>query len=110
MPAAKHFKGPSKISVTAAELERAVAAGEDVAKLYLRFEWGRTLTPEQATFSQKHGVPVVPSVNTFHYVQGGHGTKGGADPMKDGTAAIKRLRKLGVTEFQIDAVHEPAFR
>lgn len=108
--AAKHFKGKSKISVTAAELEKAVAAGEDVGKLYLLFEWGRTLTPEQVKFAQQHGVPVVPSVNAFHYVQGGHGTKGGADPMKDGTADIKRLQKLGVTEFQIDSVYEPAFR
>lgn len=96
-----YFKGKVRISATTAELEAAVARGEDVKNLYFLFEWGKTLTPEQVRFAQKHNVPVVPSVNTFHYDKD--------DPMEHGTSDIRRLRALGVTEFQIDSVYEPAF-
>lgn len=108
--AARYFRGKARVAVTFAELEAAVSAGEKVAQLYFLFEWGRTLTAEQVKFSQKHNVSVVPSVNTFHYSQGGHGTKGGAEPIAGGAADIQRLRPMGVTEFQIDSVYESAFK
>jgi glycerophosphoryl diester phosphodiesterase len=111
LPAALHyFRGKAKVAATFEELEKAVMNGEPVARLYFLFEWGRTLTADQVKFAQSHRVPVVPSVNTFHYVQGGHGTPGGVDPIAGGTADLQRLRKMGVTEFQIDSVYEPAFR
>lgn len=108
--AARYFRGKSKVAATAGELEKAVANREDVSKLYFLFEWGRTLTESQVRFAQKHGVAVVPSVNTFHYKDGGHGTKGGADPMAGGLADIKRLQTMGVIEFQIDSVYDSALR
>jgi len=100
----KHFHGKAKVGVTFARLKEAVAAGEQAARLYFLFEWGKTLTAEQVKFAQGQGVTVVPSVNSFHY---------GADveqSLRLGTADIRRLRPMGVTEFQMDSVYEPAFR
>jgi glycerophosphoryl diester phosphodiesterase len=100
--AGDYFKGKSRVSVNFKQLEAAVEHGEDVRRLYFLFEWGKTLTPEQVRFAQKHGVAVVPSVNMFHYE--------GKQPLASGTADIRRLIPLGVTEFQIDSVYEPAFQ
>jgi hypothetical protein len=44
-------------------------------------------------------VPVVPSVNIFHYA-------GLDDHFKAAESDIRRLRQLGVTEFQIDSVYD----
>lgn len=100
----KYFHGKAKVGVTFPRLREAVAAKEKVSALYFLFEWGKTLTADQVKYAQGHGVTVVPSVNTFHY---------GADMGKslhDGTADIRRLRPMGVTEFQIDSVYEAAFQ
>ena len=99
-----YFRGKARVSATFQQLQEAVARGEKVDRLYFLFEWGKTLTEEQVHFSQKHGVPVVPSVNTFHYADYG------LDPMTNGAADIQRLIRLGVTEFQMDSVYEPVFR
>jgi hypothetical protein len=100
----KYFKGKAKMSVSFDQLKDAIARGEDAARLYFLFEWGKTLTEDQVRFAQKHGVPVVPTVNTFHYADTGK------DAVEAGSADIQRLRRLGVTDFQIDSVYEPAFR
>lgn len=98
-----YFQGKAKVGVTFERLQKAADQREDVGKLYFLFEWGRTLTAEQVRFAQQRDVTVVPSVNTFHY------DSTGKDPVEAGTADIRRLRPLGVTEFQIDSVYEPAF-
>lgn len=102
--AKRHLQGKARVSVDSAKLKEAVARKEDVGKLYFLFEWGKTLTKEQVEFARAHEVPVVPSINTFHY---------GDDlpaSIAAGAADVKRLRGWGVTEFQIDSVYEPAFR
>ena len=100
----RHFHGKARVSLNSAQLKDAVAKGEDVARLYFLFEWGKTLTEEQVKFANQHKVPVVPSVNTFHYGQNL------AESVKLGSADIKRLMAMGVTQFQIDSIYEPAFR
>lgn len=100
----RHFKGKARISITDKKLREAVAAGEDVGRLYFLFEWGKILTPEMVRFAQQHGVPVVPSINTFHY---GSNCE---EALRLGAADIKKLISLGVAEFQIDSVYEAAFR
>ena len=80
--ARQYFKGKAPIGVTYEQLQNAVARQEKVSTLYFLFEWGKTLTTEQVRFAQKHGVPVVPSVNTFHY------SDAGQEPMKHGTTVI----------------------
>jgi glycerophosphoryl diester phosphodiesterase len=99
-----YFKGKARVGVTFDKLQAAVTKGEAAGRLYFLFEWGKTLTPDQVRFAQKHGVSVVPSVNTFHYAPDG------GDPASKGSADIRRLMRLGVTEFQIDSEYEPAFR
>lgn len=100
----RHLHGKARVALNSAQLKEAVARKEDVARLYFLFEWGKTLTREQVDFARRHNVPVVPSVNTFHY---------GSDmrvSLEQGAADIRRLLAWGVTEFQIDSVYEPAFR
>lgn len=65
----------------------------------------KTITPEAVRYAQEHKVAVVPTVNTFHY-----GSGAGVDPVAAGTADIKRLLPLGVTEFQIDSIYDVAFQ
>lgn len=100
----RHFHTKARVAVNSEQLRAAVARKEDVARLYFLFEWGKTLTREQVDFARRHNVPVVPSVNTFHY---------GSDmraSLAQGSADIRRLLSWGVTEFQIDSVYEPAFK
>jgi len=102
--ARRYFKGKLRISANLDQLKEALSRGESVDNLYFLFEWGKTLQPEHITLAQKMSVPVVPSVNTFHY---------GQDPTESirlGSEDIRKLRQYGVTEFQIDSVYEPAFR
>ena len=101
--AKKHLRGKARISVNSAELKEAASRKEDVGKLYFLFEWGKTLTREQVEFARSRGVPVVPSINTFHY-----GNDLNAS-VAAGQTDVRRLIAWGVTEFQIDSVYEPAF-
>lgn len=94
----QRFADLARISVNRKELQAAIDAGEDVASKYFLFEHGNALDKETVELAQQHGVPVVPSVNIFHYLGGNHLSKAAAD--------IHRLRKLGVEEFQIDSVYE----
>jgi glycerophosphoryl diester phosphodiesterase len=100
----KFFKGKARVSVNLQRLHEAVSKNEPVSKLYFLFEWGKTLTPEIVKFAQQHSVAVVPSINTFHY---GNDL---AKAVRLGSEDVKRMIQLGVTEFQIDSVYEPAFR
>ena len=92
------FRGKARVSVNRDELRAAINAGEDTARLYFLFEHGRSLDAEGIALARKAGVPVVASVNTFHYI--------GRDHMLAAAADIRRLKKLGVTKFQIDSVYE----
>jgi len=95
----ERFRGKARVSATGAELRAALAEKPDAAREFFVFEWG-SMSPETIAFARKHKVPVVPSINTFHYKE---------DPLDRGSADIRRLLKLGVTEFQIDSVYELAF-
>jgi glycerophosphoryl diester phosphodiesterase len=96
----KWFRDKARISATGKELRERLAAGEPVGKRYFLFEWGN-MTEETVRFAQKHGIPVVPSINTFHYR--------GDQPLERGLADIRKLMGWGVTEFQIDSVYDGAF-
>lgn len=96
--AKKHFKGKALISVNRAQLQEALRRGEPAAKLYFLFFHGRDFTAEDVELARRAGVEPVPSINVFHYPQGDH--------MEQARRDIERLRKLGVTHFQIDSVYE----
>jgi glycerophosphoryl diester phosphodiesterase len=91
------FQGKARISATSSELKALASKGEAVSNKYFLFEWG-SMTPDSVAWAQARGIPVVPSINTFHY--------GARDPIALGTADIGKLFQLGVTEFQIDSVYD----
>jgi hypothetical protein len=93
-----HFKGKARISADRGELERALRAGEDTARLYFLFEHGRTLEEGGLQLARRAGVPAVASINDFHYA--------GMDHLKAAHADILRLRALGLAEFQIDSIYD----
>ncbi|MBI2823946.1 MAG: glycerophosphodiester phosphodiesterase family protein [Planctomycetia bacterium] len=96
------FAGKARIAADAARLKKAHNAGEPVAERYFLFVHGRDLDAAAVQAAETLGVTVVPSVNTFHYL--------GRNAQAEGAADIRRLRKLGVTIFQIDSVYEAACR
>jgi hypothetical protein len=94
-----YFKGKARVGLPATALREAADRGEDVGELYFLFEHGRDLDDKTVAWAQRLGVPVVPSVNIFHYA-------GLDDHFKAAESDIRRLRQLGVTEFQIDSVYD----
>jgi len=93
-----YFKGRARIGVNRAELQQALKRGEPVSKLYFLFFHGRDFTAEDVELCRRTGVPAVPSINIFHYPEG--------DNMAQARRDIERLRRLGVTHFQIDSVYD----
>jgi len=97
--ARRHFKGKARVSISAGGLRKALEAGEPVARLYFLFERGRKLDGETIELASRAGVPVVASINEFHY-------SSLHDPLQAAEADIQRLRRLGVVIFQIDSIYE----
>jgi hypothetical protein len=93
------FRGKARVGGDRQSLKEAAERGEDVRDLYFLFEHGRDLDAETVRYAQKLAVPVVPSINIFHY-----------DDLPDHMGAaesdIHRMLQLGVTEFQIDSPYE----
>ena len=83
------------------ELRAAIADGEDVTKRYFLFGIAARIDASIVRLAQEHHVMVVTAINTFRYDARQHREKAAAD--------IKRLRELGVTQFQIDSVYDDAF-
>jgi len=92
------FKGKARVAVDRDQLRQAIHAREDAAHLYFLFEHGRTLDESAVELCRSAGVPVVPTINDFHYTN--------VDPMQGAHADIVRLLRLGVTEFQIDSAFD----
>ena len=95
-------------------LKKAVEAKEPVSSLYFLFEHGNVLDKPTVAFAQSLNVPVVPSVNAYHYILphsrsqvklGNESGGGNSTPESD----IRNLRQWGVTCFQIDSVYAPLF-
>ncbi|MBZ5602082.1 MAG: hypothetical protein LAO79_07240 [Acidobacteriia bacterium] len=93
-----YFKGKSRISVDREELQKKVDAGEDTSRLYFLFEHGTTLDEKGIALAKRAGIPAVVSINDFHYA--------GRDHMKGAHADIERLRRVGLTHFQIDSTYD----
>jgi glycerophosphoryl diester phosphodiesterase len=91
------FKGKSRISVDRDELRKMVDAGEATSRLYFLFEHGTTLDEKGMALAQRAGIPAVVSINDFHY---------SGDHMKQAHSDIERLRRAGLTYFQIDSAYD----
>jgi len=66
------------------------------------FGWPRFITDEMVQRIQAQGIPVVPSINTFHY----------RPEFADASASrdVARMRAAGVVAYQIDSVYAGLFR
>lgn len=91
------FKGKSRVSVERDELQKMVDAGEESARLYFLFEHGTTLDEKGIALAKRAGIPAVVSINDFHY---------SGDHMKQAHSDIERLRRVGLTYFQIDSAYD----
>jgi len=96
----ERFRGKARLSSNAQRLREMAARGEPVEKLHFLFERGN-MKEDDVRWAQARGIPVVPAINSFHYE--------GERAMEQAFADIRRLLGLGVTDFQIDSIYEPAF-
>ena len=96
----ERFRGKARLSSNAQRLREMAARGEPVEKVYFLFERGN-MKAEDIRWAQARRVAVVPAINTFHYE--------GERAMEQAFSDIRRLLDLGVTDFQIDSLYEPAF-
>ena len=67
-------------------------------KISFLFEHGTTLDEKGMALAKQAGVPAVVSINDFHYA--------GKDPIEGARADIERLRRAGLTYFQIDSTYD----
>lgn len=88
----------AKIGINPKKLVDHVAGGEDVRRRYFLFGHNRDFDVETVELARSRGVDVVPSINTFHYPAATH--------LESADQDIRRLKKLGITCFQIDSVYE----
>ncbi|MDG2382553.1 MAG: glycerophosphodiester phosphodiesterase family protein [Pirellulaceae bacterium] len=88
----------AKVSINRVNLRKAIKNGEPVDQLYFLFELGAKLDKEIIDLARQHQVVVVAAINTFRYPPEQHRRLAAED--------IRRLKKLGVTHFQIDSVYE----
>ena len=93
------FHGKARVGVGRETLRKAVERGENVARLYFLFEHGRDLDAQTVRYAQNVGVPVVPSINIFHYADL-------PDHMATAETDVRRMLQLGVKEFQIDSPYD----
>jgi len=94
-----HFKGKALISISEGELVKRLDSGENLSKTYFLFEHGTTLNEKSMGLAKRAGIPVVVSINEYHYAAK-------PDPMAAAHADVERARQLGVTYFQIDSLYD----
>ncbi len=96
-----YFWGKARFGFRLSELPRIkemTQNGEEVACHYFLFDHGNVLSSDAIRWCQQHSIPVVPSVNIFHYRYENH--RRGAE--RD----IAFLKACGVREFQIDSDYD----
>ncbi|WP_047498369.1 glycerophosphodiester phosphodiesterase family protein [Terriglobus sp. TAA 43] len=91
-----YFKGKARISLSEKELAKKLEAGESLSKGYFLFEHGTTINKQSIELAQKAHVPVVVSINEYHYASR-------PDPMAAAHADVEKSKRLGVALFQIDS-------
>lgn len=99
----RFFRGRCRLSSTRATLREAVARGEDVAANYFLFELGSVLDEEAMELCRARGVVPVAAINAFRYAEAGRDERQGADE------DVARLKRLGVTHYQIDSRYKNLF-
>jgi glycerophosphoryl diester phosphodiesterase len=98
------FDGKVMVSVNRKALQAAADAGEPVAERYFLFELGSDIDQQAFDLARKLKVAPVAAINTFRY------TMAKRDEWEGPKEDIKRLRALGVKDYQVDSRYEPLFR
>ncbi len=91
------FKEKARIGTDRNGLKQAVEAGENVAGRYFLFEHGNELDDATVQYAESLNVPVIPTVNDYHYLL----KRRNSTPQSD----LERLHLAGVTTFQIDSAY-----
>ena len=99
----RHFQGKAWLSANRNSLKQAIGRGEDVASEYFLFELGSVLDREALDLCRANKVTPVAAINTFRY------TDARRDEQKGAEEDVLRLRRLGVTHYQIDSRYESLF-
>ncbi|NND95967.1 MAG: glycerophosphodiester phosphodiesterase family protein [Pirellulaceae bacterium] len=94
----QRLTGKAIVSMKYDQIVAAKNRGEDVSSRYFLFPRGMRFKAPEVQQGLELGVPVVPSINIFHYLGINHKQRAKQD--------IERLRNAGVTEFQIDSVYD----
>lgn len=97
------FDGKVRVSVNRQTLRTAMEAREPVADRYFLFELGSDLDQATADLARQHKVSPVAAINTFRY------TMAKRDEWEGPKEDIARLRRTGVTDYQVDSRYEPLF-
>lgn len=94
----QHLLGKARIGRPYDQILAARERGEDIASRYFLFPRGLHFQQPEVDRALELGVPVVPSINKFHYLGFNHLERAKQD--------ILRLRRAGVNIFQIDSVYD----
>ncbi|MBL8214884.1 MAG: glycerophosphodiester phosphodiesterase family protein [Bryobacterales bacterium] len=97
------FEGKVMVSSNRKTLQAALEAGEPVAERYFLFELGSDLDQAAVDLARRHKVAPVAAINTFRY------TMAKRDEWEGPKEDIARLRRMGVTDYQVDSRYEPLF-
>ena len=92
------IRAGARVGLTLEQLEAAIDRGED-AQCYFLFEHGRDLDAAKVGRAQALSVPVVPSINIYHYADLD-------DHMAAAEADVARMLDLGIKQFQIDSPYD----
>ena len=91
------------VSANRKDLRTYADRGESVAKDYFLFELGSVLDGEAVRLCRELKVTPVAAINTFRYTMAKRDEWAG--PAED----IRKLRELGVQDYQIDSRYESLF-
>ncbi len=97
------FDGRVMVSANRKHLAVAAEQGEDVAREYFLFELGSELDGDAVALCRKLKVVPVAAINTFRYTMATRDENLG--PAED----VAKLRRLGVTHYQVDSRYEALF-
>ncbi len=101
--AQKHIFPHCYLSADRNRLKAAIAAGEDVGSRRFLFELASVLDEDALELASKHHVVAAAGINTFRY------TMAKRDEEQGPTEDAARLKKLGVTHYQIDSRYDYLF-
>ena len=97
------FEGRVMVSANRSDLRAYAGQGQNVSREYFLFELGSELKEESVALCRQLQVKPVAAINTFRY------TIAKRDEWIGPAEDVAKLKRLGVTDFQVDSRYEPLF-